>query len=325
MRERRTADGRPADHDPATWASVLRRVRRVPASDVRRRRDLARRGRPGRAPGRLSGAPRRPRRRRRPVGPGRGGGPGRDRRRATSARRPGATRRGPRRRPRRVAVRGNALDHGDLHGNNVLPGPDGGFRVFDWGDAVVAHPFATLTTTLGSIAYHAGLDAYGPDVAPARDAYLDAWADLAPRDALDAERRRWRWTSATSARPRPGSAPSPGSAPTRWAASTADDRRVAGRTLVGRAGRSLLDDEVRGHVLGDGRVARLEPGHRVGEDRGHREVAEPLAVGRDDVPRGRLGRGPGAARRRRPPGSRPSASRSARSPIENFQRLVGSS
>ena len=58
-----------------------------------------------------------------------------------------------------------SLDHGDLHGNNVVPAADGAFRLFDWGDAVVAHPFATLTTTLGSIGHHAGVDPYGPAVA----------------------------------------------------------------------------------------------------------------------------------------------------------------
>ena len=56
-----------------------------------------------------------------------------------------------------------SLDHGDLHGNNVLVASgDGPIRLFDWGDAVVAHPFATLTTTLGSIGHHAGVDPYGP-------------------------------------------------------------------------------------------------------------------------------------------------------------------
>ncbi len=77
-----------------------------------------------------------------------------------------------------------SLDHGDLHGNNLVPVADGSFRLFDWGDAVVAHPFATLTTTLGSIGYHAGVDPYGPVVGPVRDAYLSAWADIAPAPDL---------------------------------------------------------------------------------------------------------------------------------------------
>jgi hypothetical protein len=72
-----------------------------------------------------------------------------------------------------------SLDHGDLHGNNVLVGPGDEMRVFDWGDAVVAHPFATLTTTLGSIGHHAGLDPYGHDLDGVRDAYLEGWLDVA--------------------------------------------------------------------------------------------------------------------------------------------------
>ena len=59
-----------------------------------------------------------------------------------------------------------------------------GWRVFDWGDAVVAHPFAVLTTALGSFTYHAGLSLDGPGSARLRDAYTEAWTDRAPRAAL---------------------------------------------------------------------------------------------------------------------------------------------
>ena len=72
-----------------------------------------------------------------------------------------------------------SLDHGDLHGNNVLVGPGDEVHVFDWGDAVVAHPFATLTTTLGSIGHHAGSDPYGHDLDGVRDGYLEGWLDVA--------------------------------------------------------------------------------------------------------------------------------------------------
>jgi hypothetical protein len=59
------------------------------------------------------------------------------------------------------------LDHNDLHAQNVLAGP----RFFDWGDSVVAHPFASLLV---------------PDRLEERAAYLDAFADLAPRAELEA-------------------------------------------------------------------------------------------------------------------------------------------
>ncbi len=66
------------------------------------------------------------------------------------------------------------IQHDDLHGNNVfVTGP----RIFDWGDAVVSHPFATMTATLRSIPHHSpGLrDGLDPLVA----AYLAEWSDVA--------------------------------------------------------------------------------------------------------------------------------------------------
>jgi hypothetical protein len=76
-----------------------------------------------------------------------------------------------------------SIDHADLHGDNILVGSDG-VRFYDWGDATVAHPFGTLTTTLRSIAYHTGRDADGSELARVRDAYTEAWTDVLPRSAL---------------------------------------------------------------------------------------------------------------------------------------------
>jgi hypothetical protein len=76
-----------------------------------------------------------------------------------------------------------SIQHDDLHGGNFLVGP-GGDRIFDWGDGVVAHPFSTLTVTFNSIAHKTGRDLGDPAFAPLRDAYLEAWAEVAPRDAL---------------------------------------------------------------------------------------------------------------------------------------------
>jgi hypothetical protein len=69
-----------------------------------------------------------------------------------------------------------SLDHNDLHPFNML---DGGRRFYDWGDAVVAHPFACLLMPLGYISGE-----LGRDPAPALHAYLDGFADLAPRAEL---------------------------------------------------------------------------------------------------------------------------------------------
>ena len=63
----------------------------------------------------------------------------------------------------------STLQHDDLHRDNVFAhGP----RVFDWGDAVVAHPYVSLLVALRDTAapYGVGLD--DPRVTAARDAYL---------------------------------------------------------------------------------------------------------------------------------------------------------
>ncbi len=65
-----------------------------------------------------------------------------------------------------------SLDHNDLHGRNVFPGP----VFFDWGDAVVAHPFASL------LVVERVLD--GDAYRRARDAYLEVFSDLAPHAEL---------------------------------------------------------------------------------------------------------------------------------------------
>lgn len=76
------------------------------------------------------------------------------------------------------------IQHDDLHGGNIFVGP-AGVRYFDWGDAVVAHPFGTMTVTLNSIAHHAGLEPSHPGLAQVRAAYLEAWTDVASRADLD--------------------------------------------------------------------------------------------------------------------------------------------
>ena len=77
------------------------------------------------------------------------------------------------------------IQHDDLHGGNVFV--DGGaVRFFDWGDAVVAHPFGTLVTTLNSVGYRLELEPDGPELQRLRDAYLEAWTDVLPRSGLDA-------------------------------------------------------------------------------------------------------------------------------------------
>ena len=76
-----------------------------------------------------------------------------------------------------------SVQHDDLHGGNVLVGPDGD-RFFDWGDAVVAHPFGTLTVTFNSIAHKLELPPDDPAFTRLEAVYLAAWDGVASRADL---------------------------------------------------------------------------------------------------------------------------------------------
>jgi Ser/Thr protein kinase RdoA (MazF antagonist) len=78
------------------------------------------------------------------------------------------------------------LEHNDFHDGNVcLRSSD--YRVFDWGDACVAHPFVALRVGLRSIAHTLDLAADGPEITRLRDAYLEPWTAFAPRTQLLAD------------------------------------------------------------------------------------------------------------------------------------------
>jgi hypothetical protein len=76
-----------------------------------------------------------------------------------------------------------SIDHNDLHAGNVFAN---GTSFYDWGDAVVAHPFASMVVALRSLRAF-GVGPRDPAVARVRDAYLEAFTDLAPRAELAAE------------------------------------------------------------------------------------------------------------------------------------------
>ncbi len=71
-----------------------------------------------------------------------------------------------------------SLDHNDLHAWNVLGA--GTFRFYDWGDSVVAHAFASMLLPLTDVRNRADEDG----ALRLRDAYLEAWSDLAPHAEL---------------------------------------------------------------------------------------------------------------------------------------------
>ncbi len=79
-----------------------------------------------------------------------------------------------------------SLQHDDLHDNNVFVANNvfaankvfvtpGHYRVFDWGDSSVSHPFGTLLVTLRVVAHLLKLANGAPELLRMRDAYLEAW------------------------------------------------------------------------------------------------------------------------------------------------------
>ena len=80
-----------------------------------------------------------------------------------------------------------SLDHNDLHPNNVLIGNADSVdraRFYDWGDSVIAHPFASMLVPLRFLQDH--LDAVNDDarIHRVRDAYLDVFSDYGSHDDL---------------------------------------------------------------------------------------------------------------------------------------------
>jgi EmrB/QacA subfamily drug resistance transporter len=80
-----------------------------------------------------------------------------------------------------------SLDHNDLHPWNMLVGTNGihEAKFYDWGDGVVAHPFASMLVALGYVQRHvlAGADD-DPQLLRLRDAYLEVFSDLASHAEL---------------------------------------------------------------------------------------------------------------------------------------------
>ncbi|SDT71297.1 phosphotransferase [Jiangella sp. DSM 45060] len=80
-----------------------------------------------------------------------------------------------------------SIDHNDLHVWNILTTPSGRPRFYDWGDAVVAHPFASMLVTLGFLRSELHLADDDPRLLRVRDAYLAGFAELGSRTALVTE------------------------------------------------------------------------------------------------------------------------------------------
>jgi hypothetical protein len=81
-----------------------------------------------------------------------------------------------------------SLNHDDFHDGNVFL-RDGQYVFFDWGDASVSHPFASLLVTLNVIRHQKQLTAGSAELVRMRDAYLEPWTgDYDRADLVDAVR-----------------------------------------------------------------------------------------------------------------------------------------
>lgn len=85
-----------------------------------------------------------------------------------------------------------SIDHNDLHPWNIFF-TKGQARFYDWGDAVVAHPFASMLVALAVVRRQLGVGVDDRAVTRPRDAYLEVWGDVAPRSALVAEQELACW------------------------------------------------------------------------------------------------------------------------------------
>ena len=104
------------------------------------------------------------------------------------------------------------IQHDDLHDGNVFAG-EGGYRIFDWGDSVAAHPFLSLVVALRGIAYRFELGDGDPELERLRDAYLERFSEYgkpaelrraaALAEPLGMLSRAWSWWRVASNVPDP--------------------------------------------------------------------------------------------------------------------------
>lgn len=72
----------------------------------------------------------------------------------------------------------NTIQHDDLHDGQIFV-RDGTYRILDWGDAVVSHPFYSMTVALRSIAYTFELKENSPELRRLLAIYLDPFTAVA--------------------------------------------------------------------------------------------------------------------------------------------------
>ncbi len=82
-----------------------------------------------------------------------------------------------------AAPGGASLDHNDLHGGNVFLDAFGGARFFDWGDAVVSHPFASALVLRSVVRWLQDVHVETPVERRILDAYLEPFGAIGPAAA----------------------------------------------------------------------------------------------------------------------------------------------
>ena len=96
------------------------------------------------------------------------------------------------------------LQHDDFHDGQVFV-KDGRYRLLDWGDSCISHPFHTLTVTLRALAWRHKLAPGSQRLLRLRDAYLEPFgaptraAELAYRTGTLARALAWRRYMAATA------------------------------------------------------------------------------------------------------------------------------
>ncbi len=83
----------------------------------------------------------------------------------------------------------STVQQDDLHdGNVLLHGTT--YRLVDWGDASISHPFGVFLILRIALARQAEVDPLGPELTRLRDVYLEEFTDLAPRAELERDLER---------------------------------------------------------------------------------------------------------------------------------------
>lgn len=77
----------------------------------------------------------------------------------------------------------DSLHHGDLHDGNIFAA-GGGYRLFDWGDSSLSHPFFSLRTVFVSVENSLDLPIGAPEFTRLRDAYLEPWTRFETAERL---------------------------------------------------------------------------------------------------------------------------------------------